>query len=119
VKLRLYGYTGCDACRRAVKFLQEQQVAFDFIPIREQPPTRQELTRMLACHAGNVRRLCNTAGLDYRRLKLGAKLADLDAGEALDLLAGNGNLIKRPFVLTAEGGWVGFNEDEWRRRLGL
>ena len=38
---------------------------------------------------------------------------------ALDLLATNGNLVKRPFLLTADGGTVGFDEDVWRELLGI
>jgi arsenate reductase len=37
--------------------------------------------------------------------------------EALDLLATNGKLIKRPFLLTAKSGEVGFNESEWENLL--
>jgi arsenate reductase len=37
---------------------------------------------------------------------------------ALALLAGNGNLVKRPFLLGADGlGLVGFNEVVWAARL--
>jgi arsenate reductase len=37
---------------------------------------------------------------------------------ALALLAGNGNLVKRPFLLGADGlGLVGFNEAVWAARL--
>ena len=32
---------------------------------------------------------------------------------ALQLLASNGNLVKRPFVLDGKSGIVGFNEEEW------
>jgi arsenate reductase len=37
---------------------------------------------------------------------------------ALDLLTGNGNLVKRPFVPTSTGGLVGFRESEWDELLG-
>jgi hypothetical protein len=32
--------------------------------------------------------------------------------EAIGLLAGNGNLVKRPFLLAGEGGLAGFTEKE-------
>jgi arsenate reductase len=68
---------------------------------------------MLKTFGGDVRRLFNTSGQDYRRLGLKDKLPTMGEMEALALLASNGNLVKRPFVLTRTGGTVGFDETEW------
>jgi arsenate reductase (glutaredoxin) len=35
--------------------------------------------------------------------------------EALRLLSTNGNLVKRPFVVTDRGGLVGFKVEEWEQ----
>jgi arsenate reductase-like glutaredoxin family protein len=37
--------------------------------------------------------------------------------EVFALLARNGNLVKRPFVLSGSGGRAGFNEAEWEDLL--
>ena len=111
--LKVFAYAGCGTCRAALKFLQARGVAHEVIPVREQPPSRAELRRMLALQGGSVRKLCNTSGQDYRALGLGAKLPDLSAEEVIELLAANGNLVKRPFALTNGGGVVGFKEAEW------
>ena len=42
----------------------------------------------------------------------------MSVDEALTLLSGNGNLVKRPFALWKEGGVVGFKVDEWEQWLG-
>lgn len=117
MSLRLYEYKGCDTCRRARKFLEARGVAFDAIPIRELPPTQAELKRMLAIYGGDLRRLFNTSGGDYKAMKLADRLPELTVDEALALLAANGNLVKRPFVLTDKGGVVGFKEPEWEKLL--
>ena len=119
MKPKVYLYNGCGTCKRAVKFLEANKVAFTTIPIREQPPTATELRRMLGHYGGNLRKLFNTSGLDYRALKLGEKLPSMTEDEAISLLASNGNLVKRPFVLTAKGGLVGFDEAAWRTQLNL
>ena len=75
--LKVYAYSGCGTCRKALKFLEERGVAHRVIPIREQPPTPAELKRMLAAYHGDTRKLFNTSGQDYRALGLGAKLATL------------------------------------------
>lgn len=116
--LRLYEYKGCDTCRRAKQFLEARSLAFDAIPIREQPPTKAELKRMLAIYGGDLRRLFNTSGGDYKAMKLAERLPKLTVGEALALLAANGNLVKRPFLLTDKTGLVGFKQPEWEKLLG-
>ena len=116
MRLRVYAYAGCDTCRKALTFLAEHKVAHEVVPIREQPPTPAELRAMLR-HVGELRRLFNTSGQDYRAMKLGERLPSMSEEEALALLAANGNLVKRPFALTKTAGVVGFKPDEWERLL--
>jgi arsenate reductase len=115
MSLRVYAYAGCDTCRKALKFLAAKKVVHEVIPIREQPPTIPELRAMLGYVGGDLRKLFNTAGLDYRALDLKTRLPKLSVDEALALLASNGNLVKRPFALTPKAGVVGFREEEWER----
>jgi len=113
--LRIYTYEKCDTCRKALKFLAARGAAMEVGPIREQPPSKAELNLMLELVGGDIRKIFNTSGQDYKALKLKDRLASLTAAQALDLLARNGNLVKRPFVITRKGGTVGFKEEEWRR----
>ena len=111
--LKFYQYSGCGTCRKAKKYLEANDIGFKDIPIRETPPSKAELKRMLKVYDGELKRLFNTAGQDYRALKIKDKIKTISTAEAIDLLAGNGNLIKRPFVIDGERGLVGFKEDEW------
>jgi arsenate reductase len=115
--LKFYSYAKCDTCRKALRFLQGHDVAFTEIPIRETPPTKPELRAMLAASGGPLRRLFNTSGVDYRALGLGARLSTLSETEALDLLASNGNLVKRPFAVDEKTHLLGFDEERWRAAL--
>jgi arsenate reductase (glutaredoxin) len=117
MSLRVYAYEKCDTCRRALKFLAAKKAAHEVIPIRAQPPTAAELRRMLGHVGGDLRKLFNTAGQDYRALDLKTRLPKLQVEEALALLASNGNLVKRPFALTQGAGAVGFREVEWDRLI--
>ena len=112
--LKIYTYAKCDTCRKAVKFLRGKGIEFQEIPIRETPPLASELKAMLRAQGGELRKLFNTSGADYKALGLSAKLPELGEAEALKLLAGNGNLVKRPFVIGNGAHLVGFKEDEWR-----
>lgn len=118
-EMKLYTYAKCDTCRKAVKWLRERGVTCEEIPIREQPPTVAELRIMLVARGGEVRRLFNTSGMDYRTLGIKDKLPSMTVEEALELLASNGNLIKRPFLLTGSTGATGFKETEWCALTGL
>jgi arsenate reductase (glutaredoxin) len=115
MKPKVYVYRGCDTCRKALKFLTEQGVDFQEVPIREQPPTKAELKRMLDVYGGELRRLFNTSGMDYKALNMKEKLPTLSVEEALTLLNKTGNLVKRPFALTDKGGVVGFKAEEWAK----
>jgi arsenate reductase len=117
MSLRVYAYGKCDSCRKALRFLRERNVAFDIVPIREQPPAIVELRQVLR-FVDDLKRLFNTSGQDYRAMGLGAKLPALTEDEVLTLLASNGNLVKRPFVVSENWGTAGFNEAAWRAKFG-
>ena len=117
MSLKVYAYKNCGTCKKALKWLNEQGIDYKEIPIRETPPKKPELKRMLSYYDGELRRLFNTSGGDYKALNLKDKLPTMKKDAALDLLASNGNLVKRPFVLGKDVGLVGFKEDEWAAML--
>src|SRR5580765_5561515 len=104
VVIRIYTYERCDTCRRALKFLASSGVEPQIVPIRGQPPTKSELKRMLALVGGDLRKLFNTSGRDYKELGMKDRLPRMIEAEAIELLSKNGNLVKRPFLLTEKGG---------------
>jgi arsenate reductase len=117
LKLEIYTLRTCDTCRKAVKWLRAKQIPFEEIPIREQPPSISELRLALEQNGGDIRKLFNTSGQEYRALNLKESLPTMPEAEALALLASNGNLIKRPFLLRASTTLVGFNEVIWAENI--
>ena len=117
--LKVYHYAKCSTCQNALRWLQARDVKFTAHAIRETPPNAAELTAMLHARDGNLRRICNTSGMDYRALGLAEKLPAMSTSEALALLATNGMLIKRPFALDPKAGvfLTGFREAEWEKAL--
>lgn len=113
--MKLYTYHACSTCRSAVKWLRARGITFDEVPIRETPPSLDELRAMLAAHEGQLRPLFNTSGQDYRALGLKDKLPAMSLEEALALLASHGNLVKRPFAIDMKAGiyLTGFQEEAW------
>lgn len=114
-KTKVYSYEKCSTCRKALKFLKDNDVAVEVIDITERAPSVTELKSMLKHQDGELKKLFNTSGIQYRELGISEKLKTMTEEQALKLLSGNGRLVKRPFVLTAGGGLVGFDEARWKK----
>lgn len=112
--VRYYAYKGCGTCRKAKKWLQEQSVAFEELPIRETPPSLEELDMALKSGYA-LKALFNSSGGDYRELGLKDKLSQMSTEEALVLLHERGNLVKRPFLVHGNNVLVGFKPDVWEK----
>jgi arsenate reductase len=117
--LKVYSYQGCSTCKNAVKWLKQHRVTHQEIAIRETPPTLGELKAALAAKNGELRSLFNVSGQDYRAMNLKDKLHGMSKEAALALLAGHGNLVKRPFAIdpAKQVFLVGFKEPEWQACL--
>jgi len=109
----IYHYEKCGTCKKALKWLDGRNVSYTTVPIREQPPKPAELHAMLEAYDGEIKQLFNVSGVDYRALNLKEKLPEMSTDEAVALLAGNGNLIKRPFVTGPGIALVGFDPVAW------
>jgi arsenate reductase len=119
MSVKIFEYSGCSTCKRALKFLDNKKVKYTKIPIVEQPPKISELKEMLK-HLKKkglgIKNLFNTSGQVYREMNMSEKLKENPSeDELLSLLSKNGKLVKRPFVLTGSDGVVGFKEDEWKK----
>ncbi len=117
--VKVYEYKTCSTCQKALKFLDQKGVKYECIPIVDEPPSSTELKKMLSyiqAEGGSFKNLFNTSGVQYRELGISEKIkAGMTEAQAIELLSGNGKLIKRPFVLTDQSGVVGFKEDVWKK----
>lgn len=111
--LTVYVYQKCSTCRDAMKWLDSRGISYEAKAIRETPPTAGELKTALDAAGGDLRKIFNTSGMDYRALELKDRLPTMGETEAFELMAGNGNLVKRPFVLGGGKVLVGFKKPAW------
>ena len=109
--MKFYGYKQCGTCRKAQKWLEANGIEAEMLPIRDTPPTATELKKMLKLLGGNRKPMLNTSSKDYRAEGVKEQLLESSDKDFIDLLRENGNLIKRPFVLTADSVITGFKED--------
>lgn len=111
--MKVYLYEKCGTCRKALKWLDERGIGYQAVPIRDTPPSKTALKKMLKAKEGQRKKLFNTSSKDYRDPEVKDQLPNLTDDEAIALLASRGNLIKRPFVLGERVALVGFKEEEW------
>lgn len=101
-----------------MKWLDDRGISYQEKAIRETPPTPTELKVALQGYGGNLRRIFNTSGMDYRELGLKDRLPGMSETEAFALLSTNGNLVKRPFLIGDGKVLVGFKAAEWEKEIG-
>lgn len=115
--MKVFQYSACSTCRKALKWLDAHNVAYESIPIVEKPPSVAELSRVLSLSGVEVKKLFNTSGEVYRTLKYAERLKTMSTDEALAALAANGKLIKRPLVVANDFALVGFDEAQYAQRF--
>ena len=114
--IQFYQYNKCGTCRKAKKFLDENRITYKDIDITQTPPPETVLKKALASYG--LKKLFNTSGVEYREKKVKDRIGSMTPAQALDLLSGNGRLVKRPIVVDGDKITVGFNEDEFRSAWG-
>ena len=111
-------YPACSTCRKARKWLESSGIAYIARHIVEEAPTSDELRSWISASGLPFKRFFNTSGKLYRALDVKARLeAGMNEEEAVELLAGNGMLVKRPLLIGDGFVLVGFREDEWAEKL--
>tara|TARA_Y100001968_G_scaffold252497_1_gene237974 strand:- start:676 stop:1023 length:348 start_codon:yes stop_codon:yes gene_type:complete len=114
--LKLFSYSSCSTCRRAIKWLENNEITFDLIDILETPPSIEMLISASELY-GNRKYLLNTSGVIYRSIgsEVVKKMSD---NEFFDKLFSEPRLIKRPFLYKPTKCFlVGFKEGKWVEKL--
>ena len=101
-------YPKCTTCQKAMKWLDENQIAYDLRDIKLGNPTYDELSAWY-----------RRSGLLYKSMELKDKLPNMSEDEMLSLLATDGMLVKRPLLVGDDFVLVGFKESVWAERLKI
>jgi arsenate reductase len=111
--VRVYQYSKCSTCRKALKWLDGHGVRYDSVDIVTAPPKKAELARALKSGLP-LKKLFNASGQSYREGGWSDKLGKVTEARALEALASDGKLIKRPFILSGDTVLVGFDEAAYK-----
>ena len=106
-------YPKCTTCKKAQKWLDEQDKKYEVRDIKENNQSYDELKSWYAKSGLPLKRFFNTSGQLYKSMALKDKLPDMTEEEQLKLLATVGMLVKRPILVDGDKVLVGFKEAEW------
>ena len=115
--LKFICYPKCSTCQKARKWLDENNIEYEFRDIKLDNPSLEELSAWHKLSGLPLKKFFNTSGLLYKSMELKTKLPNMTDGEMLALLATDGMLVKRPLAIGDDFVLVGFKEAEWTERL--
>ena len=108
-------YPKCSTCKKAKKWLDENNIEYNERDIKLENPSYDELKEWFEKSSLPLKKFFNTSGQLYRQLELKDKLPQMSEQEMIDLLATDGMLVKRPLLITENTVLVGFKEAEWEQ----
>lgn len=108
-------YPKCTTCKKAKKWLEENNISFEQRDIVEKNPTKEELKKWYDKSQLPLKKFFNTSGVLYKEMGLKDKLKEMSDDEQLNLLATDGKLVKRPLIINDDFILIGFKEDEWNK----
>ena len=115
--LKFICYPKCTTCQKARKWLDDNNIEYEFRDIKLENPSLEELTAWYKLSGLPLRKFFNTSGLLYKSMELKTKLPNMTDEEMLSLLATDGMLVKRPLAIGDDFVLVGFKEAEWVEKL--
>ena len=111
-KIIFYSYSKCSTCRKASKWLDQEDFKYEFKDIVKEPPLPKYLTLALTQYSDEKKRIFNTRGKSFKSIDL--DIFSSTNKEIIQILINDGKLIKRPFLVYKEKKIIlGFNEAEY------
>ena len=117
MKILFLEYPPCSTCKKAKAWLDIHKLSYTSRHIKEQNPTKDELTLWYKKSGLPLKKFFNTSGQLYKSMALKDKLPSMSEDEVLSLLSTDGMLVKRPIIVTDTFVLTGFKESEWEEKL--
>jgi Spx/MgsR family transcriptional regulator len=111
VKLKFLQKPSCTTCRKAKAFLEKRKVELESRDLGKDRLTVEELDALIGKR--DYRKFLNTRNELYRSRKMGQNPPSRE--EALQLMAGEPNLIRRPVVVRGPEIVLGYDEEALKR----
>ena len=106
--IKVYGIKNCDTVKKALVYLNDHDVNYQFIDFRQNPISQQVLIKMVESVGWEL--LINKRSTTYRSLSEEEK-----SNINYDLVLRLPTLIKRPVLVRGENIMVGFSEQQYAK----
>jgi arsenate reductase (glutaredoxin) len=107
ISIQVYGIPTCGTCKKALQWLDTQQIDYEFINTKEQPPSTAQIASWVEILGNKSMR--NTSGQSYR--SIGEIKDTWNDPEWVDAFSNDAMLLKRPiFVKDGIAIAVGFRD---------
>jgi arsenate reductase (glutaredoxin) len=116
--IEVYGIPNCGTCKKAIKWLEDNNVDYQFINTKDNPPSTTMIENWVKTLSSKAMR--NTSGKSYR--DLGDDKKTWTDQQWIQAFAADAMLLKRPlFVKDNRAVLVGFraSETEIKDKLGV
>ncbi len=109
--IKLYGIRNCDTVRKAIKYLDVNDIRYQFIDYRKNPISLEKLQTIVSIVGWE--NLINRRSTTYRSLSEKQK-----KNINYDLVLNYPTLIKRPVLISEDEVLVGFSEKKYAAIIG-
>jgi arsenate reductase len=111
--MKLFGIKNCDTVKKAMRWLDQHQVSYQFHDFRKDGLDHPTIELWL--NSVSWEQLLNKRGTTWRKLEDPRK-DQLDQQAAIELMLSHPTLIKRPVIEDTSGVSIGFNESDFQAR---
>lgn len=106
-------YPKCSTCRKALKYLKDNNIEVTVRNIVTDTPTKEELMSWIDKSGLEPKKFFNTCGKVYKELGLKDKVNTMSKEDIVEMLSKEGMLIKRPLLINDDTVLVGFKEESY------
>jgi len=110
MSITLYGIPNCDTVKKARSWLADRGIEYAFHDYKKQGADPRKIADWV--DQAGLDRVLNKVGLTYRKLPDAVK-AGMEGQGAIQQMAANPSMIKRPIVEYDKGLLVGFKPENW------
>ena len=118
MSIKVYGIPNCGTCKKAIAWMEENNVEYQFINTKDNPPDKNAIASWVA-ELGN-KSMRNTSGKSYRAI--GEEKKTWSDEQWVKAFSEDAMLLKRPlFVKNGKAVLVGFRakEEEIKEKLNV
>ncbi|MDN9007367.1 arsenate reductase family protein [Francisella tularensis] len=116
--IKVFGINNCTSVRNTLKFFEEKDKKVEYVNLRQEKPTWQEMQKIKQIGNFETIDLFNSNGKLFAEMGPKDRFDSLSEEEAFKLLVTDALLFKRPLVVDGNYARTGWNKKEYEEKWG-